>query len=75
MFPNSSVRIKVRTALFRFIDPLTMYCVPELKKARTDLLGQVWVVSHCHEFYTIVMAWASKGMFWQVETSFVSAKI
>ena len=39
MFPNSSVRIKVRTVLFRFIDPLTMYCVPELKKARTDLLG------------------------------------
>ena len=39
MFLNSSVRIKVRTVLFRFIYPLTMYCVPESKKARTDKLG------------------------------------
>ena len=61
MFPNSSVRIKVRTFLFRFIYPLTMYCVPETKKARTDKLGQVWVVSHCHEFYTIVMNVGKQG--------------
>ena len=61
MFPNSSVRIKVKTVLFRFMCPLTMYCVPELKNARTGLLGQVWVVSHCHEFYTIVMSVGKQG--------------
>ena len=61
MFPNSSVMIKVRTVLFRFIDPLTMYCVPEMKKARTDKLGQVWVISHSHEFYTIVMSVGKQG--------------